>query len=361
MLRLLLLISIVCSTQSWAQTPNFQDFKFSGSMDFVLPQYLSSGDHPDNNLSLRALDLMFYGPIDPYFDARITLAGHEEDGEFHIGIHEAFASSSKIIPYSRFRLGQFLMDIGRLNTFHQHDWPFTTAPLIHRSIFGDEGVSGLGAEYTLLVPTEHFIEVTLGVVNGNKWGETNLVDPALTPEADSKADFPTHYIHPKTYFEFSEGRGLMLGATALRRWHPADQDVSIFGVDATFKSRDGKILRWLVQSELWSENTKRPGSINGKQLGGYLYAQYGWNEQWSSGLRYDNYDGKNVDLEGGARDSSTSYAIVPTVTYKTSEMSMLRASYSYEVQKFDVEADRSDSKIELQFVYVLGSHPVHDF
>ncbi len=361
MSRFLLFIFVICSVQARAQTPNFQDFKFSGAMDFVLPQYLSSGEHTDNQLNLRGLDLMFYGPIDPYFDARITLAGHEEDGDFHIGVHEAFVSSSKILPYSRFRLGQFLMDIGRLNTFHQHDWPFTTAPLIHRSIFGDEGVSGLGAEYTLLAPTTRFFEISLGVVNGNKWGETNLADPARTPEADSKADFPTHYIHPKTFFEFGEGRGLMLGATALRRWHPANQDVSVFGLDATFKAREGKTLRWLVQSEIWDETTRRPGSVNGRQFGGYVYAQYGLNEQWSTGLRYDHYTGKNVDLDGGARDSSTSYALVPTVTYKTSEMSLLRASYSYEVQNFDIEADRSDSKVELQFVYILGSHPVHDF
>lgn len=362
----LLLLALSVFIQPVLAQGTLQEFKFSGAADLVLPQYLGDESHSDSQLILRGVDLMFYGPIDPYFDARLTLAGHEHDGEMHIDVHEAYVSSSKVLPYSRFSVGKFLFDIGRLNTFHQHDWPFTTAPLIHRAIFGDENVGGLGVQYTFLAPTERFFELTIGAANGDKWGETYLADSSLQPESDNQPDFPIHYIHPKTFFEFGEGRGLMLGATALRRWHPADQDVSVFGIDATFKAREGKTLRWLLQSELWSENTRRPGATNGKQSGGYIYAQYGFLERWSTGLRFDTYEGKNVisydaDTSTSSIDSSKSFAVVPNVALKISEMSLLRASYTHEEENYDVAATRVERKFELQFVYILGSHPVHDF
>jgi len=365
MLRFLFLAITLFIQPALAQG-TLQEFKFSGAADLVLPQYLGDEPHSDSQLNLRGVDLMFYGPIDPYFDARLTLAGHEHDGEMHVEVHEAYVSSSKVLPYSRFSVGKFLFDIGRLNTFHQHDWPFTTAPLIHRAIFGDENIGGVGAQYTFLAPTERFFELTLGVANGNTWGEQNLTSATALPEADSNADFPTHYIHPKTFFEFGEGRGLMVGATALRRWHPANQDVSVFGLDATFKAREGKLLRWLIQSELWSENSRRPGTANGHQRGGYIYTQYGFLERWSTGLRLDSYEGKNVitvdeDANTFSADSSKSFAVVPSIALKISEMSLLRASYTHEEENYEVAATRVERKFELQFVYILGSHPVHDF
>lgn len=359
----LLLFAFALHAQTPTTNTKLQEFKFSGAVDLVLPQYLSEGPHEDSQLNLRGAELMFYGPVDPYFDARINIAAHQEDGEYHLGLHEAFVSSSKVIPMSRFRLGQFFLDIGRLNNFHQHDWPFTSAPFIHRAIFGDEGVTGLGAEYTLLVPTNRFFEITLGVVNGNTWGEKKLTETGTDPlrEYDGQADFPTHYIHPKTFFDFGEGKGLMVGATALRRWNPADQDVTIYGVDATYKGREGKLLRWLLQGEYWSENTRRPGQASGRQTGGYIYGQYGLNELWSAGVRLDTYQGKKAELEDGSKDDIGSFAFVPTVTFKPSEMSLLRASYTHEEQIYENNPNRIDRKIELQLVYILGSHPVHDF
>ena len=54
-------------------------------------------------------------------------------------------------------------------------------------------------------------------------------------------------------------------------------------------------------------------------------------------------------------------AVVPTLTYKVSEFSMLRMAYSYVGSKQDGQEEQKSQKIEVQATLMMGAHPAHDF
>ncbi len=356
------IISVIIATfcsQAFADVSLFQDIKISAAVDLVNLTALDSSD--DNKLRVRAAEVMFFGPLDPTFDANLNIAGHDENGEFVFELHEGFVSSSKLIPQSRFRVGKFFLNVGRLNQFHQHDWPFLTAPVVHREFFNPgrggieaEGAADTGIEYTWMLPTDHFFDITLGVTNGYCYGHCH--------EDVGRPKYPVHYIHPTTYFSFGTTSGLLLGASYLGRIDGNETKTELLGLDVTYKKRVGKTLRWLVQSEAYYQSEKTPGVNNVYEAGFYVYTQYGHNPQWSYGLRLDAFSHLNrkFDTVWQDRDQLT-YAVVPTLTYTSSEFAKVRLAYSHEVNTLEGVSDVKDRQLQLQFVLILGEHPAHDF
>jgi hypothetical protein len=324
----------------------------TAALDMTSNFYSSESAERGFRVDVRSAEFMLYGAIDPLFDGRINFAGHTEGGEFSWGLHEGFVSSSKLIPSSRFKIGKFFLGIGRLNQFHQHDWYFTTAPKAHEMFFADEGVADTGIEYSYLLPTDHFFEITLGVTNGSCYGHCHGEGP--------KPARPLFYIHPVTFFEFSTQAGLQLGLSYLNRKDHARVETHLAGFDMTFKKRDGKRLTWLTQSEFYYQDIY---SVERRRaVGGYHLTQYGVGEQWYLGLRLDalsELDLKFQTTGEGRRDFD--YAIVPIATWKPSEYSTLRFSYNFDVNTTQGDEDTRSHLVQVQFAYILGAHPAHDF
>lgn len=339
----------------------FKDINISASLDIVTPTSLEESATDDNQSSVRTAELLLYGPIDHLFDAHISIAGHNESGEFNFELHEGYVSSSRWIPQSNFRLGKFFINAGRLNRFHQHEWPFITAPKVHREFFAPgsttfqaEGAIDTGFEYTWLLPTERFIDVTIGVTNGYCYGHCH--------KSTSKPRYPTHYIHPTTFIEFGTRRGLLLGMTYMGRIDTSEVETQLYGLEATYKSREGKTLKWLIQSELYFQRQSSPNTDATEKAGFYLVTQYGWTPQWSIGVRWDGFSQTNLKFtstQGNREDFD--YAIVPTLTYAPSEFSKLRLAYSHEVDTTQGSEDIEDRQIQFQVTFNIGAHPTHEF
>ncbi len=336
------------------------NIQVAGALDGVTP--ISFDDSANNKMLLRSADLIFFGPIDHTFDGQLNLTAHLEDGQMAFELEEGFLSSSKLIPRSRIKAGKFLLGFGRLNTFHAHDWPFVNAPKVHREFLSPpnetlkaESAADTGLEYSYLLPLDRFVEVTLGVTNGYCYGH-----------CDSEGERPRHplyYVHPSTFFELGQGNGLLLGASHMRRHDASDTKTELSGIDLTFKSREGKILRWLVQSELLFEHQTDQDNKIQERAGGYVFIQKGMNENWLAGLRADVFSHLNRKFEStGESRKDLSYALVPTLTYNHSEFTRLRLAYSHEVESIAGEPeDQTERQIQLQFVFILGAHPSHNF
>lgn len=325
---------------------------------------LASGSfdrNSDNQVNVRAGEILLYGPIDHIFDGVLNVAGHNHDGDFHFELHEGYIGSSKLIPQSRFRVGKFLLNVGRLNNFHQHDWPFTTAPKVFReflspgsSILQAEGVADTGVEYSWLLPTKRFIDITIGVTNGYCFGECD------TP--GTKPPYPLYYIHPSTFLDLGDGKGFLVGASFMSRKSALQQKTDLFGLDATYKVREGKRLKWLLQSEIFYQIQTVTDADSTKKLGFYVYPQYGVNDRFSVGFRVDGFSHRNLkDENTGEKQRDFDYALVPTLTYKASEFSTVRFSYAHEVDTTDGRDNKMDRIVMLQLTFLLGAHPAHDF
>lgn len=352
MSKIFLLILFSLSLQAHAQSaaPLVQNLNFSASVDATAPMNL---DHSaDNKLGIRSAEFVMYGAVDPTFDAVLNFAAHNEEGEYKAELHEGYISSSKLFPNLRFKLGTFFLGVGRLNQFHQHDWEFVSAPKVQRDFFAEEGVHDTGAEFTYLLPTDSYWDITVGVTNGYQFGEH---DPQEKPHV------PTHYLRPSTFIDLGENGGLQIGLNYLGRTDFEGLQTQLTGLDFVYKKKEGKFNRWLFQSEIWYRNQKSDTTDRSEQVGAYFYPQYGLDEQWSFGLRLDAFSDLSMSFTDGDHRNNLDYAVVPTITFKNSEFATWRLAYSHEVNNVALASDDINRTIELQFIAILGAHPEHSF
>lgn len=326
----------------------------TAALDLVTPLY-STEEHGEGFRVLpRSAEFMLYGPIDHLFDGVINFAGHTEDGEFHFELHEGYVESSKLIGNSRFKLGKFFLGVGRLNQYHQHDWNFIDAPLAHRAFFAEEGAADTGLEYSYLLPTDHFFEITAGVTSGYCYGHCH--DGGERPER------ALMYVHPVTYFDVSDLAGLQVGLSYLNRADISMGTVQLVGFDTVYKKREGKLLRWLHQSEGYLELASPAGESVQRRVGGYHLTQYGFSPQWFAGLRFDAFsDLSKTFVTTGESRGDFDYAATGVLTWKPSEFANVKFSYGAHVDTTEGDADQISHLAQLQFVFLLGAHPAHDF
>jgi hypothetical protein len=329
------------------------------AVDLVGP--FSLDQDSQNRWVPRSAEFSFSGAIDPMFDGALVFAGHTESDEFKFGLHEAYVGSTRLIPQSRFKLGKFLLGVGRLNQFHQHDWPFITAPKVHRQFFNAgagvvqaEGAADSGVEYTWNLPTEVVVDLTLGVTNGYCFGHCHT--------EGQRPIHPLVYAHPTLFIENETSGGHLIGATYLRRSDSLGTVTELMGVDWTYKLREARRLKWLVQSEAYLQKRRRSGTDDVEQVGLYVYPQYAWDSTWSFGCRLDAFSELSLKfVSNGERRADLDYAIVPTLTYRSSEYLMFRVAYAHEVDTTEGVGDQRDRQFMLQAVYIMGAHPAHDF
>lgn len=325
--------------------------KTSLAADFV---YQSSDENTEQNkLLLRSAEMSLSGSVDSFIAGKVSLAAHEEEGAYMFEVHEAYFEASGLIPNSTFKVGKFFLNIGKLNTLHQHDWHFTNAPKVHQTFLDQEGVADIGAEYTWLVPAEHYFSVTFGLTNGFTWGHTH--------DAGQKPLVPVHYVHPQFYWLGNSKGGLLTGLSYLGRTDHSNNKYTLLGLDNTYKQRAGKIVDWLISSELWLQKKVDAVGVNTEQAGGYIFIEKNITDIWYLGGRFDAFSNLSQTFISGPKQNNLDYDITTQATARFSEFSLLRLSYTYKVQTDQGESDLNENYIAAQFTFIMGDHPSHDF
>lgn len=355
-MRSLVLILLLASAPH-AHAQILQNMQSAAALDFVAPLHFENS--AENKLDVRSAELIFFGPLDPTFDATLNFAAHNEEGEFVAEVHEAYVGSSKLIPNSRFRAGKFFLGVGKLNQTHRHDWAFVSAPRVQSDFFGEEGVTDTGAEFSTLLPTEAYWDITVGVTNGYTYGAH---DDEHGHGEGEKPHVPTHYLRAVNFMDMGESGALQWGANYLGRTDAEELKTQLYGFDFVFKKTEGKTTQLLVQSELWYRNQSGPGLETTEEIGAYVFPQTALSERLFVGLRMDLFSELNrTSVSDGSQQGNLNYAVVPTLTFKNSEFSLLRVAYTYDNQTYQGESDKINQKLEFQWVAILGAHPAHAF
>jgi hypothetical protein len=305
-------------------------------------------------IQVREAELSFYSPIDHLFDGILGLAAHQEDGVAHFEIHEASISSTKLAPASRLRLGQFFLGIGRLNSTHRHDWPFVSAPRVHAEFFGAEGVSDTGLEYATAFPEWAALDVSVGIGNGWTFGHAH--------SEGKRPKRPTHYARLASFFNLPSDGGLQIAANYLGRTDSEGMKTVLVGTDAVMKWREGRIISFLIQSEVWWREVQSAAGEESKSIGLYIYPQANLIGPLDFGILYDEYRPLNLKDAIGMVIKKSEHSIAPTLSYKNSEFSTFRANYTWQWKDDGEKFFRvSNSFFEIQSVFILGAHPAHEF
>lgn len=301
----------------------------------------------------REAEALFFSPIDYIFDGMLNLAAHQEAGVATFEIHEAYLGSTRLIPRTRFRVGQYFLAIGRLNQFHRHDWPFISAPKVQRDFFHEEGILDSGAEFNWIAPLPFYLELTAGICNGWTFGHSHNVGQAPL--------VPTHYLRGATYTSLPWDGGVQTGLNYLARRETDGTQWTYWGLDLTAKWRESQILRGLLQSEAWLRIQTPSGNPSEATLGAYVFPQYGFDPSWYFGIRGDYWTVLTLKNALNRRVFNVDYSIVPTLTFKVSEFTSLKAAYTFQKSIQGNQNLGSSRTFQIQTVFNLGAHPAHDF
>lgn len=364
LLFMALLVGPSVLAQVSPQVNNRGGLEISIAGDLVGRFGLTDDSLAEDELTPRTAEFLFYAPVDPVWDALASAAVHKHAGEdSYFELHELYIGSSKLIPRSRFRAGQFFLGVGRLNRFHQHDWPFVTAPKVHKEFFGQEAMIDTGLEFSTLLPTSRYWDLTIGVTSGNSvHAHEHAHEEEEEEHGAESAVIPTHYARLATFTELGSA-GLEIGFNLLRQKTHEREEILLAGLDLTSKWRELGYLKYLLQSEVWFKDSAIDDGEEQELIGFYIFNEYFWSRRWSMGLRLDGFSALSLK-ENGESVNNMTWAAVPQVSYRTSEFSTLRLAYS-EIHRDEriMEEDeaRTERIVELQLVFVLGSHPSHDF
>jgi hypothetical protein len=330
-----------------------------GAVDIVGQSQIGGDKEPipagQDQLRARGVELSLFGPIDPYFSGLLSLAAHGSgEGIAPVELHEAYIVNSGYLPGTRIRMGQFFLPIGRLNQFHQHDWPFISTPLVHRQVVnGDEGVIDTGMEATTLLPLPFVLEWTLGVSNGYTYGHSH--------DGGEKPIVPTHYSRLMNHLDLTDSTGLQNGVTYLQRQQADGMQMRLLGWDMTAKVRHGKQLSFLWQSELWHRHLQPEQGNSESSLGAYAYPQIALSQQTYLGLRGDYLTNLTLKNALGSKIANHEIQWEPTLTFKPSEFSQLRVAYQNYQRQLPGLKDAKQQHFLFQSTFILGAHPSHDF
>ena len=349
---ILIIAALLLECRAPAEIADGTGLQVSAAVDLVGTFGGQTGNTVANRLEAREAELSLFSPIDHLFDGLVSLAAHQENGIAFFEIHEAAISSSRLIPRSRFRLGQFFLGIGRLNQVHRHDWPFVSAPKVHTEFLNNEGVIDTGFEYSYLAPVPFYLDLTFGITNGWVFGHAHNIG--------RKPLFPTHYARAATYLPLLGG-GVQLGLNYVGRRASNGVSTTLLGLDTVAKWREGQQLTYLFQSEIWYRARTVAGADAEKTLGMYFYPQCALSPQLSLGVRLDFYSVLNLKDAVGENVTNIDYGLVPTLTYKASEFSTIRVSYDYLGSYRSGRQVGAQKIFEIQATFILGTHPAHDF
>lgn len=325
----------------------------------------------DNSINVREAEFGFFGAIDQWGRGSLLAAAHNEDGDYVFEVHEANIMFPFISKYVNLKLGKMILDWGRLNRIHRHDWPFTMAPIVHEKLMDEESVEDTGGEISILNPffDSFSQEIVLGISNGRYWGHTH-------GKGQSKNN-PMAYLHLKNFYYFGDNWGTQFGGTAIRYEPDSDSKAERrqFGLDAVLKWNKGNQKSFMLMSEIWYrenrfEDIQNPDTFLKEKVpmdtlwGYYIFAEYQFHQLWLIGYRYDFFNVPNLRNNGGYYARNAVEANTLQITFRPSEFSFIRLSgerrYTADFSK-NTDQEFVDYRYYLQVTFILGSHPAHKY
>src|SRR6266513_2418724 len=131
--------------------------------------HIEVGDHDpqQRGFNARNIELALDGAVDPYFEGFANIVFKlDNDNETEVEVEEAFMQTTSL-PYNlQLKAGQFFAAFGRINPVHPHTWDFADAPIVHGRLLGPDGLRGVGAQISWIVPVPWYSQLIFGVQNG---------------------------------------------------------------------------------------------------------------------------------------------------------------------------------------------------
>lgn len=287
---------------------------------------------------LKELELGLAADVDPFLRAEAYISFAREDGESIVEVEEAFARYTRLAKGVSGKVGRIAGAIGRIQRNHGDQLNWLDYPLVVQDFLGDEGLRAPGASVSYLFPGDRFHELTF---------------EALVPQdgplfMGSDNGKPVVIGHYRTFVDFNEDLSAQFGASVANGPGSNDGRASMAGLDFTMKWQPGSQSRSLVlESEAYWGKPGGPGQKT--SFGAFAAATYQLTQTLYGYLKFDD------SQIPGTGDRHRAWTVGFTV--RPTEFHHWRIEYQNRTSNFG----DTRNTLDIQFQWLIGSHPAHKY
>ena len=348
---------------------------------------LEVGDHDPQTrgFNLRNAELAFDGAVDPYFEgfANIVLK-LEPNGDTSIELEEAFMQTTNLPFGLQLKGGQFFTAFGRINPTHPHTWDFADAPLVVGRLLGPDGLRGIGAQVSWVLPVPWYSQAFLAMQQGSGGTAYSFRNPGdngtfFGRATDNRqARGLSDYLYSPRWensINLSDTQTLLGGISGAFGANEtgAHERTEIYGADLLYKWKSARaeagfpFVKWQTEWMYRRFEAGRgvdmlfPVAETFHDWGIYSQVLWGWKKGWVAGVRGDYLHMQDSRFTDDPERQSRS-RITADVTWYPTEFSKLRLQYQHDfLDENHFLADRDEDSVILQFEFILGAHGAHKF
>ncbi len=361
-------------------------FSLAGSTERNLDR-LEVGDHDpqQRGFNARNAEIALDGAVDPYFEgfANIVLK-LDNNNQTEIELEEAFMQTTNLPFGLQLKGGQFFAAFGRLNPTHPHTWDFADDPLVNGRLLGPDGLRGVGAQLSWIVPLPFYTQVIFAAQNGRGGtgysfrnpGDAGVFFGRLTTDREARGLQDFVYIpRVESSVDLSPTQVVLGGVSGAFGSNEtgANSRTQIYGADLLYKWKSPRaeggfpFVKW--QNEFMYRRFEAGRGIDQTfpvaetfhDWGMYSQLLWGFKKGWVTGVRGDYLHMQDSAFTDDFTRQSRS-RISADLTWYPTEFSKIRLQYNHdflEPNNFLVGGD-ADS-VFLQFEFILGAHGAHKF
>jgi hypothetical protein len=345
-----------------AQTLSNPDFSAIGDMRIFArgSQAADSMGTEPVAFSFEELELALDGHLNPYMRASVYLGIHGTGPA--VDVEEAYLMVLRGLPLSlQLTAGRYLLDFGRINAQHPHQWAWAERPLMAREFLGPEGARATGLRATTLVAL----------------GETAVTLSGSAFNGDALAEGGT-FGDEHDEHEHAEGATKIMGSGRVSGFRPLSDvwsfELGVSYLSGAFDAAEGlktdvagadlklrwrpdsyRSLVWIAEAMTGSRDAEpdSTGAITAIDASGFFSsAELQWRKRWSGGGYIDWSESTTV---GGATTTAGGAFLAFSPAEETARISLI---YRHETSDL---ADYDDYSVTLQFLWSLGPHKPHAF
>lgn len=337
-----------------------------------------------NGFNLNYGELCLHSTVDPYFDLFVNLSATESSLE----TEEAYFTTRNLPLGIIVKAGKFLSAFGRLNQQHEHCWDFADRPLIHRAVFGAEGLNEKGVQLSLVLPTDTYLMLggeLLQGMNETSYGHDELVlkdENGVVKHTLDGAEGPgmcTGYL--KTSFDI--GNLVVLGGLSAAHGKSRRQleersfigITTVFGCDLLIKYMIDTYRSISLQGEylerhsagreyIYNDTSNDYDSSRDSRVDAGFYSQLiiKFSNRWRAGARLcmiTRNDGTDRDIGTRTEHPENLPRYSGMFEFNPTEFSRIRLQFNHDRSGYDGSKRTNINEIIVQFNMAIGAHGAH--
>src|SRR6266446_3922274 len=349
--------------------------------------HIEVGDHDpqQRGFNARNIELALDGAVDPYFEGFANIVFKlDNDNQTEVEVEEAFLQTTSLPFNLQLKAGQFFAAFGRLNPVHPHAWEFADAPIVRGRLLGPDGLRGVGAQISWIVPVPWYSQVIFAVQNGRGGtgysfrnpGEDGIFFGRTTTDREARGLQDFVWIPRwENSVDLSPTQVVLAGVSGAFGSNEtgANSRTQIYGGDFLYKWKRANaeggfpFVKWQTEFMYRRFQAGRgadesfPVAETFHDWGLYSQVLWGFKKGWVAGIRGDYLDMEDSRFTDDFERQSRS-RISANLTWYPTEFSKIRLQYNHDFlyENFFL-ADRDADSVFLQFEFILGAHGAHKF